>query len=213
MPLDCTATRVSGLDQRFELLGMRVDVASGTEWRDIAFDALEGRRVKVQGRWKGGKFSAKQVAARGVIERGFHPGHERAVGLARGCLVATRRHLLAVQLADDLFHHVGALGDVALTEHIEGDAAGPVLGVVALAAVLTKEGPARLLGSGRQSGTCQQAGKHGGKQESPDAHDVVWPRQSGGRDCGQHRRGKPGRASRYKSQYCEPRRTPAGHHN
>lgn len=60
-----TATRVSGLDQRFELLGMRVDVSTGTDWRDIAFDALEGKRAKVQGRWKGGKFSAKQVAARG----------------------------------------------------------------------------------------------------------------------------------------------------
>lgn len=60
-----TALRVSGLDLRFEVLGMRVDVDAETEWRDIALDGMEGKRVKVQGRWKGGKFSASQVAPRG----------------------------------------------------------------------------------------------------------------------------------------------------
>lgn len=60
-----TASRASSLDMRFEVLGMRVDVAAETSWQDIAFDAVEGRRVKVQGRWKGGKFAADEVASRG----------------------------------------------------------------------------------------------------------------------------------------------------
>ena len=60
-----TAVRVSGLDQRFELLGLRVDVTSETEWRDVSLDKLEGVRVKVQGRWKGGKLVAKEVSKRG----------------------------------------------------------------------------------------------------------------------------------------------------
>ncbi len=67
------ATRVKGLDQRFELLGMRVDIDSETKWSQIALDSLEGRRVKVEGRWKGGKLSANQVSARG-------DGRDRIVG-------------------------------------------------------------------------------------------------------------------------------------
>jgi len=67
------ATRVKGLDQRFELLGLRVDVDARTKWTDVALDSLEGRRVKVEGRWKGGKLSAKEVSARGE-------GRDRVVG-------------------------------------------------------------------------------------------------------------------------------------
>ncbi|MFN9785720.1 MAG: alginate export family protein [Planctomycetia bacterium] len=93
------ATRVKGLDQRFELLGLRIDVDAQTKWTDMALDALEGRRVKVEGRWKGGKLSAKEVSARGE-------GRDRIVGRIDAISGSAPRLELSVmdfrlRLADD----------------------------------------------------------------------------------------------------------------
>ncbi len=78
----------------------------------------------------------------GLVEVAFHPGDERgARGLVRH-LVAAGRHLLAAQLAHDLLEHVDVLGDIRLGHRVEGDAAGPVLGVVALGAVGAEQFPA-----------------------------------------------------------------------
>ena len=114
------------------------------------------------------------------VEAGLHPRHEGAGQLLFGHLVAAGRHLLAAQLADDLFHDLRVLRDLALGHGVEGHAAGPVFGVMALRAVFVQECPGRharaaMRGSpkGKGGGGEQHRCAKSAKNASPHSHGCV----------------------------------------
>jgi len=68
-----TASRVDVAAQTFELLGRSVRVSARTRWQDLSLTRLEGRRVKVEGHWRG-----RYVAARNISPR--DPGRDHVAG-------------------------------------------------------------------------------------------------------------------------------------
>jgi hypothetical protein len=58
----------------FTLLGLTVTVSERCEWQEFSPDTLAGKRVKVEGRWRG----LKQLSARQIAPRGS--GRDRLVG-------------------------------------------------------------------------------------------------------------------------------------
>ena len=77
----------------------------------------------------------------GAIEGAFHPSDEALREGSGRARVAAGWHLLAAQLADDLFHDLRITRDIGLGQGVKGNATGPVFGVMALAAVLTEKSP------------------------------------------------------------------------
>ena len=85
-----------------------------------------------------------------------------------GLRLARRRHQAAAQLAHRLFPDLGVVAEALRRHRVEGDAAGPVRGVVALAAVLVEELPlgwaasmrirGRLATRGGWAGRCRRSG-------------------------------------------------------
>lgn len=58
----------------FTLLGLAVTVSERCEWQELSAESVAGKRVKVEGRWRG----RKQVSARQIAPRGS--GRDRIVG-------------------------------------------------------------------------------------------------------------------------------------
>ncbi|HED64662.1 MAG TPA: hypothetical protein ENJ09_03800 [Planctomycetes bacterium] len=59
--------RAHAAQDRFVLLGQPVSFSDRTDWSRVEADAVEGTRVKVEGRWRGPfKFSARKVSPRGA---------------------------------------------------------------------------------------------------------------------------------------------------
>lgn len=69
-----TVTAVDAPRSTFFVLNQEVRVSERTQWKDVSLAAVQGKRVKVEGHFRGtAKFSARQVSARGE-------GRDRIVG-------------------------------------------------------------------------------------------------------------------------------------
>lgn len=69
-----TVTEVDRRTGSFRVLGQRVATSARTQWKDADLGSISGKRVKVQGHYRGPtKFSARDVSARGA-------GNDRLVG-------------------------------------------------------------------------------------------------------------------------------------
>ena len=69
-----TASDVDARTGSFHVLGQRVTTSARTQWKDVDLGSIAGKRVKVQGHYRGPtKFSGRDVSARGA-------GNDRIVG-------------------------------------------------------------------------------------------------------------------------------------
>ncbi len=69
-----TVTEVDTRASTFRVLGQRISASVRTVWKDAELGSIKGKRVKVQGHYRGtSKFSARTVSARGA-------GNDRIVG-------------------------------------------------------------------------------------------------------------------------------------
>lgn len=113
-------------DQQFELLGLTVSVSEKTEFKDVSLRDIKGRRVKVEGHYRGPeRFSARQVASRGE-------GRDRIVGridqlTTRGDLVEARVMSFTIQIPTDTkFENKVAFDSIALAPEVEFESASGI---------------------------------------------------------------------------------------
>ncbi len=121
-----TVTDVVRADEQFELLGLTVSVSEKTEFKDVSLSDIKGRRVKVEGHYRGPeKFSARQVALRGE-------GRDRIVGridqlTTRGDLVEARIMGFTIQMAADVkLENKTAFDSIALAPEVEFESASGI---------------------------------------------------------------------------------------
>ncbi len=99
-----------------------------------------------------------RVSERCAVQRAFHPRHERLHGMRVGLGISRWRHQPAAQLAHGLFPGLRVFGDALGRHGVECDAARPVRGVVALAAVFAEEVPLFLDGVSGAGGCGRRGG-------------------------------------------------------
>ena len=107
------------------------------------------------------------------VERGLEPAHHALYGgVVRQFFFGRRRHQAAAQLLDRGLEDLGFLRHGVGGHGVEGDAAGPVLGVVALEAVGFDQVP--LLGVRIARGAGLRAGHRGSRRHR--GRDAIAPR-------------------------------------
>lgn len=112
------AQSVSRADSSFSVLGQRISVGPRTRWEGIALAELEGRRVKVEGHYRGQhKFSAREIAPRGE-GRDRIAGRIDAISFAGDVRRATVLGFELILPSDLEFENEGAFDAIALAPQV-----------------------------------------------------------------------------------------------
>ncbi len=121
-----TVEDVSRRDERFVLLGLVVTLSDKTELKDVALADLRGKRVKVEGHYRGGdRFSARQITTRGE-------GRDRVVGridqlVKREGVVEAQIMGFTVELfADAKFENESSFESLPLAPEVEFETASGI---------------------------------------------------------------------------------------
>lgn len=114
-----TVSEVDVQRERFYVLGEAVHVSSRTTWQDLALSGVRGKRVKVDGHYRGPqKFSARSVAPRGE-GRDRIEGRINALQVREGGLEASVMDFQVWIPADVKFENQGAFDTLPLAPEVQ----------------------------------------------------------------------------------------------